>query len=111
MDTPVLLITFIRPESTLKILNILNQNNIKNLFIFNDGPRTGNSDNKKVLKTRSIIDQFKFNGKVYKMYEENNIGLENNIPKALDWVFKHYDKAIILECDCIPSDDFFIFCD
>ena len=111
MDIPILLITFIRPESTLKILNILNQNNVKNLFIFNDGARIETNDSEKVLMTRSIIDQFKFNGKVYKMYEENNIGLENNIPKALDWVFKHYDKAIILECDCIPSDDFFIFCD
>jgi len=50
MDAPVLLITFIRPESTLKILNILNQNNIKNLFIFNDGPRTRTNDNDKVLR-------------------------------------------------------------
>ena len=60
MDTPVLLITFIRPESTLKILNILNRNNIKNLFIFNDGARIGANDSEKVLKTRSAINQFKF---------------------------------------------------
>jgi hypothetical protein len=111
MDTPVLLITFIRPESTLKILNILNDNKLKNLFIFNDGPRENTEDIKKVKETRSIIDQFKFKGKIHKLYEENNIGLKNNIPKALDWVFKYFNKAIILECDCLPNNDFFIFCD
>lgn len=111
MKTPVILITFIRPKSTAQILNILNKNKIKNLFVFNDGPRLESDDKPKILETRSIIDNFKFSGKIFKIYEKNNIGLANNIPKALDRVFKSFNKAIILECDCIPSDDFFKFCD
>jgi|LakMenEpi03Aug12_release.lakeMendotaPanAssembly.Ray.scaffolds.fasta_scaffold57068_5 hypothetical protein len=111
MKTPVILITFIRPNSTAQILNILNKNKIKNLFVFNDGPRLKTDDKAKILETRSIIDNFKFNGNIFKIYEKNNIGLANNIPKAIDQVFKNFNKAIILECDTIPSDDFFAFCD
>ena len=110
MNTPVLLITFLRPESTLKILNIIRKNKIKDLFVFNDGPRNKN-DVKKILATRKVIDKFRLNGRIYKMYEKKNIGLRNNIPKALEWVFKKFNKAIILECDCIPNNDFFRFCE
>ena len=111
MDVPVILITFIRPNSTAQILNILNKNKIKNLFVFNDGPRLKTDDKAKILETRAIIDNFKFNGNIFKIYEKKNIGLANNIPKAIDRVFKNFNKAIILECDTIPSDDFFTFCD
>ena len=107
MNTPVLLITFLRPESTLKILNIIRKNKIKDLFVFNDGPRNKN-DVKKILATRKVIDKFRLNGRIYKMYEKKKIGLRNNIPKALEWVFKKFNKAIILECDCIPNNDFFV---
>ena len=62
MNTPVLLITFLRPESTLKILNIIRKNKIKDLFVFNDGPRNKN-DVKKILATRKVIDKFRLNGR------------------------------------------------
>ena len=77
MKTPVILITFIRPKSTAQILNILNRNKIKNLFIFNDGPRLKSDDKQKILETRSVIDNFKFSGKIFKMYENSyrEIGL------------------------------------
>ena len=71
MKTPVILITFIRPNSTAQILNILNKNKIKNLFVFNDGPRLKTDDKAKILETRSIIDNFKFNGNIFKIYEKN----------------------------------------
>lgn len=110
MEAPVLLITFLRPDSTIKILNIIKKNNIKNLFIFSDGPRKNSNDILQIKKVRNVINNFSFSGKLYKMYEKNNIGLEKNIPNALNWVFKKFDRAIILECDCIPDHSFFKFC-
>jgi len=74
MNTPVLLITFLRPESTLKILNIIRKNKIKDLFVFNDGPRNEN-DVKKILATRKVIDKFRLNGRIYKMYEKKILDL------------------------------------
>ena len=38
LSSPVLLITYRRPENTEKIINILLENNIKNIFIYNNGP-------------------------------------------------------------------------
>ena len=37
-------------------------------------------------------------------------GSENNLPFALNEVFKKYDRIIILEDDCIPNKSFFKFC-
>lgn len=111
IDTPVILITFLRPDTTLRILKIIKENNIQNLFIFNDGPRKNTKDIIQIKKVRNIIDNFSFNKKINKMYKEKNIGLKNNIPKALDWVFRKFDRAIILECDCIPHKNFFRFCE
>ena len=111
IDTPVILITFLRPDTTLRILKIIKENNIQNLFIFNDGPRKNTKDFIQIKKVRNIIDNFSFNKKINKMYEEKNIGLKNNIPKALDCVFRKFDRAIILECDCIPHKNFFRFCE
>ena len=37
-NAPVLLITYKRPENTEKLLKILLENKIKNIFIYNNGP-------------------------------------------------------------------------
>ena len=33
-----------------------------------------------------------------------------NIPEAINWVFQTNDRAIILEDDCFPNQNFFSFC-
>ena len=37
-NSPVLLITYKRPKNTEKLINILIDNKIKNIFIYNNGP-------------------------------------------------------------------------
>lgn len=111
INTPVLLITFLRTDATATLLKLIKKNNVKNLFVFNDGPRNDTNEITQIKKVRNIIDNFSFKGKINKMYERNNIGLKNNIPKALNWVFKKFDRVIVLECDCIPSNNFFKFCE
>ena len=58
MITPVLLITYKRPELTKKIFSILKKNNVKNLFVFNDGPKSksNNLELNEIIKTRKIIN-------------------------------------------------------
>ena len=58
MITPVLFITYKRPKLTDKIFSILIKNNIKNLFIFNDGPKSIKSDLHDVIETRKIINKY-----------------------------------------------------
>jgi len=113
MLTPVLLITYKRPELTKKIFSIFKKNNIKNIFVFNDGPKSksNNLELSNIIRTRKIINDFHKIIKLKKKILNKNIGLNSAIPLAIDWVFKYYDKVIIIEDDCIVKKDFFIFCE
>ena len=113
MITPVLLITYKRPELTKKIFSILKKNNVKNLFVFNDGPKSksNNLELNEIIKTRKIINYYHKSINFKKKILKKNIGLNSAIPLAIDWVFKYHDKVIIIEDDCIVEKDFFIFCE
>ena len=57
LSSPVLLITYRRPENTEKIINILLENNIKNIFIYNNGP-IGIFDIEDCEKTKKIVEKY-----------------------------------------------------
>tara|TARA_B110000977_G_C11062511_1_gene486520 strand:- start:102 stop:1037 length:936 start_codon:yes stop_codon:yes gene_type:complete len=109
-NAPVLLITYKRAKNTEKIIKILLDNKIKDIFIYNNGPINNLdfvdcNDTKIVVKKYETIHQ---NIKV--LYKKENTGLKYNIPEAINWVFESFNKVIILEDDCIPNDPFFLFC-
>ena len=107
--TAILLMTYIRPENTKRILNLLIKYKQKNIFIFNDGLKLQKHKNLNRL-TKNVILNFKKKNKIKNFFSKKNLTQKNNLPIALNWVFKKNDKVIILEDDCIPSRTFFRFC-
>ena len=59
MKTPVLLITFNRPKYTKEVLAALKTANVKNLYVFKDGPRPFNNDDKVNSKEIENLDLIK----------------------------------------------------
>jgi len=109
-NAPVLLITFKRSDNTEKLINILIENKINKIFIYNNGPRN-EVDNLECSKTKRIIQSYsKQYNNIEVLYKEKNTGLKYNIPEAINWVFQTNDRAIILEDDCFPNENFFSFC-
>ena len=109
-DAPVLLITYKRPKNTEKLIKILLENKIKNIFIYNNGP-IGNIDLEDCNSTKAVVKKYsEIYPNINTLYKKENTGLKYNIPEAINWVFDTYDKVIILEDDCIPNNLFFIFC-
>ena len=51
----------------------------------------------------------KLNSKKY-LFSKNNQGCKLGVSNAINWFFEHEREGIILEDDCIPHLDFFIFC-
>ena len=109
MKTGILLMTYRRPENTFKILKIFKQFNQKNIIVFNDGLKS-KQHIKDHRKTRQIILNFKKNNNIKIIFPKKNLTQKNNLPHALNEVFKKYDSAIIVEDDCIPNRCFFKFC-
>lgn len=106
-NVPTILITYNRPSHTKQVLDALKQNNIKNLYIFSDAPKT-DKDNIAVNQVRELIKFIDWTIPEV-IYQKENQGLAKSIINAVDTVFEKHDKLILLEDDCIPHKYFFDF--
>lgn len=80
------------------------------LLVVSDGPRPSvPSDTKAVLLCREIATKIDWPCKLLTNFAEVNLGCRDRVSSGLDWVFSQVDEAIILEDDCLPSEDFFRF--
>ncbi|MBS6396182.1 MAG: hypothetical protein KH452_03365 [Clostridiales bacterium] len=105
---PVAVIVFNRVELAKKMLKCLEKIQPEQLFVISDGAREHVSGEKeKVEKVRALFEEIPWPCKVYKNYADQNMGCDNRVPSGIDWVFGQVEQAVILEDDCIPSDDFF----
>ncbi len=111
--SPVLLLTFNRPDTTEKVLDTVIAAQPSAVYLFSDGPRDGHSsDAELVRQTRSLMDaKLADHPHVERRYMEENQGLFRGVSGALDRFFSHVEEGIILEDDCVPHPDFFVYCD
>lgn len=110
LSVPVVIIVFRRPDLTRKVLNQIALARPSKLFVISDGPRPNSPDDvRKVAATRTLFDKVWWPCEVTRIFAENNLGLRNRVISGLDEVFSQVESAIILEDDCLPSQDFFSF--
>lgn len=43
-------------------------------------------------------------------FSNHNLGCRRRVASGITWAFKHVDRAIILEDDCVPDRTFFLYC-
>jgi hypothetical protein len=111
MTTPVLLITFNRPNHTRQVLEALKQCRPERLFVFQDGARKGNSTDMERCKEvrQSIEEMVDWQCDLRKYYSKENMGCGPGPASAISWFFENVDEGIILEDDAVPHQDFFGF--
>lgn len=110
--TPILLITFNRPEHTRRVLEAILKVNPKVLYVFQDGARTGcESDSVRCAQVRHMIDEMTCNAEteIHTYYAENNMGCGPGPAVAISWFFSIVNEGIIIEDDAVPHPDFFFF--
>lgn len=109
--TPVAIIIFNRPDMTRKVVNVLREVKVKQLFVIADGPRKSVPDDiERCNLTRMVIEEIDWDCDIHLRYLDENIGCGHGPSKGLDWVFSQVSECIILEDDCIPHPTFFQFC-
>ena len=112
LKTPVAYIIFNRPRHTRETFAAIRAQRPETLLIISDGPREGHpTDAERCCETREIVEQIDWPCRVLKNYAQQNMGCKKRVSSGLDWVFEQVERAIILEDDCLPNDDFFGFCD
>lgn len=110
-ESPVLLVTFNRPETTIEVFKTIKKAKVKKLYVFNDGPRDGNNkDIKAREEIKQILDQVDWDCDLYTNFAEKNLGCGPGVSSAISWAFKNEDRLIVLEDDFVPALSFFPYC-
>lgn len=111
-NVPILLLTFNRPETTIRVFERITQIEPQNLYIASDSPRQGHPEDKekisKVLHT-CLNPSWDCNTHFFPGQKENKEG-RLGIVAAIDWFFEHNEYGIIFEDDCVPDLSFFSYC-
>ena len=76
-----------------------------------DGPDEKLRHHDLVRMTINEIEKIDWPCKVIRLFSSYNMGSAKRIISGLDEVFRHEESAIILEDDCLPTQDFFRFCE
>ena len=108
----ILLITWRRPEHTIRSLYSALSSNPKNIYIYNDGFCENEQINQDIEKTRKIIIDF---SKIYKniflnFNQNKSMGCMLGVTNAINWFFDNNEFGIIIEDDILISNLFQKFC-
>lgn len=110
--SPILFLVFNRPDTTLRVFEQIRNAQPKKLYIAADGPRENNdNDKEKCNKVKEIVSKVDWDCEIETLYREKNLGCKYAVSSSITWFFEKEEKGIILEDDCLPSIDFFRFCD
>lgn len=108
LETPVVLLIFNRPDLTARVFEAIAAQQPRRLLVVADGPRN-EAERELCEQTRAVI-QVDWDCEVETNYADENMGCKMRVSSGLDWAFSRVEEAIILEDDCLPAPDFFIFC-
>lgn len=108
-DTPILMITYNRPEHARAVFNAIKRVKPKRFFIAADGPKN-EYDNLKIEQSLAIINDIDWECELKTLIRKENLGCGKGPASAISWFFENVEEGIILEDDCLPNESFFDFC-
>lgn len=119
MKTPILLVTFNRPDHVRRVLTEILKAEPQELYVCQDGARDGNENDRiKVQEVRDVINElisaYKINHihfTLYTLYQEKNLGCGPGPAAGITWFFENVEQGIVMEDDCLPHPDFFMYCE
>lgn len=112
-NTPILLITFNRPNHTRRVWEEIKKQHPQKVYVFQDGAREGNdSDVEKCQTVRDIFSEERdWDCEIKTFYSDVNLGCGKGPITGISWFFENVEQGIIMEDDCLPHSDFFQFCE
>ena len=110
MNTPILLITFNRPEHTRMVLSSIMSIQPKDLYVFQDGAREEREDDsRKCAEVQQVIKSLtaETSTRLHLFLSDNNLGCGPGPASAISWFLNEVEQGIIIEDDAVPHPDFF----
>lgn len=111
-DLPVLLIFFNRQVEPLRVVERIKDWKPSRIYLSCDGARRHVLAEKELVESirSSVESAIDWPCDIRRNYSEHNLGCKNGVRSALDWFFADVDYGVVLEDDCLPSYDFYEYC-
>jgi hypothetical protein len=111
-DIGVLILAYQRTSSLIEILQKCKENGFTRIYVSVDVPRS--QDITTLSKTDAIMKILKnfeasYPGNISYKIAAHNLGCGVSVLSGCDWLYSQEEFGIIIEDDCIPSNDFFKF--
>jgi hypothetical protein len=101
---------FNRPFVTQTVFETIRKQRPKKMYVAADGPRLNISgEAEKCMHVQSIVREVDWDCKVHFLFRTDNLGCGRAVSEALQWFFENEEAGIILEDDCLPNPEFFLF--
>jgi hypothetical protein len=112
LQTAVLFLVFNRPDTTTQVFEAIRKAKPPRLYVAADGPRANrDGEAERVARVREIATAVDWPCEVKTLFREENLGCKYAVSGGITWFFEHEKQGIILEDDCFPHPDFFVFCE
>lgn len=108
VQTPVLYITFARPEYASQSFAAIQKAKPKKLYFYSNKARTDRPD--EILRNeevRSYVQQIDWECEVKTWFREDYVDVFTSIWGAIDWIFENEEKAIVVEEDVVTCSAFY----
>ncbi len=111
---PIALFVYDRPWHTQKTLEALAENELigqSELYIFADGPKetATREELRNISEVNSVISRMKMPCKTHVISSGKNLGLSKSILGGINYVFKNYERIIVVEDDIVTQKGFLKF--
>ena len=112
VNTPVLYITFVRPEYASQSFSAIKKAQPRKLYFYSNKAREDRPDEvRRNEEVRSYIKQIDWDCDVKTWFRDEYVDVFTSLWGAIDWIFNNEEEAIIVEEDCVASVAFFDLCD
>lgn len=112
LTTPVLYITFARPEYARQSWDAIKRAKPEKLYFYSNKGREDNPDElKRNEEVRSFIKEIDWDCDLHTWFRDEYVGVWTSIPGAINWIFDKEERAIVIEEDAVCSLAFFDFCE
>lgn len=112
VETPVLFITFVRPDYARQTWEGIKKAKPKKLYFYsNKGRVEKQGEIERNEEIRSYVNEIDWECDLHTWFREETANVYDSLRGAIDWLFRNEEEGIILEEDVVPSLAFFSFCD
>jgi len=111
VNLPLVIILYRRPRLVSELLAVLKAVRPSKIWLVADGPKNSREAELCRQARSEAENAICWPCDVRRVYADANLGLKKRIETGLDQVFEIEEAAVILEEDCHPTPNFFLFCE